>query len=164
MPQQTEETVSSLPNVTITEFLYVPGSSMTRWHQRTPQLGLTSFPAQFNSTHTWGCSIQVRTISLWNLKHWKGANIFHSCKFSVWDTSGSTNFDSVRPLSYSEVGTIIWRIFFMLISRITSRSWHSFNAVIAFIQKTCRRTSSLCASALPSLSPFTMSEVTGLSR
>ena len=30
--------------------------------------------------------------------------------------------------------------------------------------KTCRRTSSLCASALPSLSPFTMSEVTGLSR
>ena len=52
----------------------------------------------------------------------------------------------------------------MLISRIGSRSWHSFNAVIAFIQKTCRRTSSLCASALPSLSPFTMSEVTGLSR
>ena len=77
--------------------------------------------------------------------------------FSVWDTSGSTNFDSVRPLSYSEV---VWE---------ASCSVHTdlvhFHRLLPWMPtdniSISRRIFSLFASALLSPSPSTMSEVTG---
>ena len=75
----------------------------------------------------------------------------------MWDTSGSTNFDSVRPLSYSEV---VWE---------ASCSAHTdlvhFHRLLPEMPtdniSISRRIFSLFASALLSPSPSTMSEVTG---
>ena len=78
----------------------------------------------------------------------------------MWDTSGSTNFDSVRPLSYSEV---VWEASCSALTDLVH-----FHRLLPEMPtdniSISRRIFSLFASALLSPSPSTMSEITGLLR